>query len=302
MTLSAPPIRAAILGLSLLLAACAGTVTGTRSGEALPATPAPVPPPAPATTPGQGAHDNLNAVLWMQTAAEYRAATLSVFGAAAAQLDRALADPSWDALPPQERGGQQVGHLLPAIIVDADEAVIDNSPYQARLIERGQAFAADTWQAWTGERRATAVPGALEFLRSAAQRGITVFYVTNRTAAEKAATYDNLRALGFPMSDPLDTVLTIDENQGWSSEKRSRRQFVGEQYRVLMMFGDNLGDFVSGSRADAHTRAGLVEAHQGWWGTRWFMLPNPSYGGWESAVVGDAADPTARKRRALRSR
>ncbi|MCK9489706.1 MAG: acid phosphatase [Xanthomonadales bacterium] len=301
MTSKAFPIRAAAIGLAFLISACAGTGTATRTGPAAPAA-TPSSPAAPAPAPGQGAHDNLNAVVWMQTAAEYRAATLSIFGAATALLDRALADPGWDALPPEERTGRRVENLLPAIIVDADEAVIDNSPYQARLIETGQAFDADTWYAWTQERRATAVPGALEFLRTAAQRGITVFYVTNRAASEKAATYDNLRALGFPLSDPEDTVLTIDENQGWSSEKRSRRQFVGEQYRVLMMFGDNLGDFVAGSRGHVQARAGQVQGHQGWWGTRWFMLPNPSYGGWESAVVGDAPDASARKRRALRSR
>lgn len=294
-------LRAAVLGLAFLISACAGTATrGPVPGTAPTAPGSSVPAPAP--EPGHGPHDNLNAVVWMQTAAEYRAATLSIFGAASALLGQALADPGWDALPPEERGGRRVEHLLPAIIVDADEAVIDNSPYQARLIERGQAFDSQTWHDWTQERRATAVPGALEFLRSAAQRGITVFYVTNRAAAEKAATYDNLRALGFPMSDPEDTVLTIDENQGWSSEKRSRRQFVAEQYRVLMMFGDNLGDFVAGSRGAVDARASQVQAHRGWWGTRWFMLPNPSYGGWESAVVGDAPDATARKRRALRSR
>ncbi len=301
MTSNLLPMRALAIALAVLISACAGTAT--RTGSSTPAS-SPSSPTAPTPAPGQGPHDNLNAVLWMQTAAEYEAATLSIFGAASALLDQALADPGWDALPPEERGGHRVEHLLPAIIVDADEAVIDNSPYQARLIQSGQAFDADTWYAWTQERRATAVPGAQEFLRSAAQRGVTVFYVTNRNAAEKAATYDNLRALGFPMSDPLDTVLTIDDNQGWSSDKRSRRQFVGEQYRVLMMFGDNLGDFVSGSRGHIEARASQVQAHQGWWGTRWFMLPNPSYGGWESAVLGDtdADDAAGRKRRALRSR
>src|SRR5690606_28088913 len=137
---------------------------------------------------------------------------------------RALADASWDALPRGERGGQQVHHLPPAIILDADETVIDNSAYQARLVERNESFDPVTWEAFVNERRSRAIPGAVEFLRMAAQRGVTVFYVTNRSAAEKAATYDNLRALGFPMSDPEDTVLTIDELQGRSEEHTSELQ------------------------------------------------------------------------------
>lgn len=290
-------IRSVALALSLCALAACGTTGGVR---------APVPGEAPSTSPGAvdngHANDNLNAVIWMQTAAEYEAATRSVFGSAADILDRALADPTWDALPREERGGQHLDGLLPAIIVDADETVIDNSPYQARLIERNETFDAATWREWTEARQATAIPGSLEFLRGAAQRGVTVFYVTNRAADAKRATVDNLKALGFPLSEPEDTVLTVDEAQGWTSAKGTRRQFVGERYRVLMMMGDNLGDFVDGHAAPVTVRAALMEPYRVWWGTRWFMLPNPSYGGWEGAITRDAADPNRAKRAALRTR
>jgi acid phosphatase len=284
-------MRALVLSCSLLaLVACAGR-------EVRPVA------PGPAQTAGQAAiHDNLNAVLWMQTSAEYAATARSVFGGAADALDRALADPNWDALPPNERGGQRVEGLPPAIIVDADETVIDNSPYQARLIERNERHSREAWQEWTRKRQAAAVPGAQEFLRAAAQRGVTVFYVTNRSVESKRDTYDNLKALGFPMSEPEDTVLTIDESQGWDSAKGSRRMFVGERYRVLMLMGDNLGDFLDGHAVRPDARAALIEPFASWWGHRWFMLPNPSYGGWESSVVGDSKDPGQSKRAALRTR
>ena len=287
-----PVLRAVCLAVALLGAGCAST--SVRHDASLP-------PPAPASR-GDHAHDNLNAVLWMQVSAEYAATTRSIYGAATSLLDRALADPTWDALPSEDRAGQRVEHLLPAIILDADETVIDNSPYQARLIERGERFHRDTWGPWTEERSARPVPGALAFLRAAAQRGITVFYVTNRNASEKRATEDNLRALGFPMSDPEDVVLTINEQQGFGREKRSRRRFIGEQYRVLMMFGDNLGDFVAGSRAGNDVRNGIADGYRDWWGTRWFMLPNPMYGGWENALLGDSDDHSLARRRALRTR
>lgn len=292
MTSKTPRTLALLLAISLV-GACAST--GVREA-----------PRAPAAQPvasADGQHDNLNAVLWMQSSAEYRAHAQSVFGAAANLLDRALADPNWDALPRSERGSQRYQGLPPAIIVDADETVIDNSAYQARLIRDRQRFDADTWSAWAQERRAQAVPGALEFLRAAAQRGITVFYVTNRDARDKRATYDNLRALGFPMSEPEDTVLTIDESQGWTSAKGERRQFVGENYRVVMVFGDNLGDFLDGhSGVSPDARLALMEPYAGWWGSRWFMLANPSYGTWEGAITRGADEPTQAKRRALRTR
>lgn len=288
-----PVLRAAWLAVALLGAGCATTSTVRDT----PASPSPG-----HSRSGAEAHDNLNAVLWTQVSAEYGATTRSIYGAATDLLDRALADRRWDALPREERAGQRVEHLLPAIILDADETVIDNSPYQARLIERGERFQRETWESWVQERSAKPVPGALEFLRAAAQRGITVFYVTNRDAVDKRATEENLRALGFPMSDPEDVVLTINEDQGFGREKASRRRFIGEQYRVLMVFGDNLGDFVAGTRTGNDVRAGIADSYRDWWGSRWFMLPNPMYGGWESALLGDSEDHSRSRRRALRTR
>src|SRR5690606_26748513 len=73
------------------------------------------------------ADDNLNAVLWMQASAEYRAAALQTWGAATDRRGDARADPRWDAPPPAERGNPALG-LPPAVIVDGDETVLDNSP------------------------------------------------------------------------------------------------------------------------------------------------------------------------------
>src|SRR5690606_26216338 len=113
-------LPASLLFAALLLGGCATTPHQS------PAAAAPASPPL--------AHDNLHATIWMQTAAEYNAAVLGAFNLASAQLERALADPDWDALPPVERAGQPVAGLKPAVIVDADETMIDNSPFQARGI------------------------------------------------------------------------------------------------------------------------------------------------------------------------
>ena len=85
------------------LAACTAAPSRVAAPEAAAATPA---------------HDNLNAVIWMQTAAEYEAAVRGVYASARRSLDQALDDPSWNALPQGEfAAGFEVKPA--AIIVEA---------------------------------------------------------------------------------------------------------------------------------------------------------------------------------------
>lgn len=266
--------------LGLLLAACASMPAGTPEVAA---------PPA---------HDNLNATLWMQTSAEYRATMLGLFGVARATLDRALDDIEWNALPAHERTADSRS-LPPAIIADADETLIDNSAYQARAVRDDGGYSRDSFRAWVDERRALALPGAAEFLRHAAGRGVTVYYITNRDAPEELqGTLDNLRALGFPVARDGSNLMLRGDPRAPDPEKGERRRWVGERYRVLLLLGDNLGDFVDGSDADPATRDALVERHRSWWGERWIMLPNPTYGSWESSLIRHPRDGADGERRA----
>jgi acid phosphatase len=299
-------IAAAPLTAALLLALLAGCETLPSHVVATPAAPpasAPVrsdeviPPAAPA---GPVANDNLNAVAWMQTAIEYRLITGQTFRAALAQLDRALKTPGWDALAKPDRPGVAAG-LPPAIIVDIDETMLDNSPAQARLVRDNEAFSEARWDEWVQSQAARPLPGALEFARAAAARGVTIYYVSNRTVAQGPATLANLRKAGFPLRDDtqylgLGTVVPGCEGSG--SDKGCRRQLVGRTHRVLMQFGDQLGDFVS---IPVNTLAGREQAirpYLGWVGERWFVLPNPSYGSWEPALFDNAWGKPAPERRA----
>jgi 5'-nucleotidase (lipoprotein e(P4) family) len=266
------------------------------------ATLAEAPRPAPAAV---AADDNLNAVAWMQVSAEYAAVAAQTWHAASGRLDAALADPAWDALAPTDREGSSLAGLPPAVIVDVDETVLDNSPYQARLVRDSREFEDDSWDGWVAQAQARPVPGALGFAREAAARGITMIYLSNRTEAQKQPTLDNLRALGFPVSGGdvfLGKGRTVAGcTQAGSSEKTCRRRLVARQYRVLMQFGDQLGDFVAGPDNRPATRHALLDAHRGWFGERWWMLPNPSYGSWQPAMFGDDWSlPREARRRALR--
>lgn len=277
-----------------LLAACASTTPVVQA-------------PVAATSQTSPAHDNLDATLWLQSAAEHDAAFLGSYALARQQLDAALADPQWDAIPDGERKAP-AKDLPPAIITDADETLIDNSAFQARRIAAAGdgSFQYAQWLAWVSERRARALPGALEFFQYAAEQGVTVYFVTNRDdPAERAATLDNLRALGFPVAADGANLMLRNDPRAPGREKGARRSWIGERHRVLLMLGDNLGDFLDGVGGDVAAREALVQRNRARWGRQWIMLPNPAYGSWESAALkacGERAqtDPNGCKREALR--
>lgn len=285
--------------MSSLLAAA--LLAGCASHAAKPEPP-PAPAPAataeaPATPP---ADDSLNATAWFQTSVERDLVYRAIYRAAAVQLPAALADKRWDALQKEDRGNDP-RKLPPAIIVDVDETVLDNSPSSVRQIREQRGFDDANWNLWVNERKAKALPGAAEFLNAAAKRGVTIFYISNRTADQAQATIDNLRSAGFPIKDAsqflgLGTVVEGCEQEG--SEKSCRRQLVGRGYRVLMQFGDQVGDFVQILANTPEGRRAAIAPYADWIGQRWWALPNPLYGSWEPALFNNAWSQPAGERRA----
>ena len=279
-------LRAAVL---IVLLTASGSCAARTAAPATPAT-------APATA--GAAHENLNAVVWMQTAEEYEATALQAYRLAQMQLEAGLKDPSWTAA--LEQTGD-FAKLPPAVVLDIDETVLDNSYFQARQVRDRAPYSEERWGEWVREARATAIPGALAFTQYAARNGVTVFYVSNRQAPLEEPTRKNLAALGFPLNDKIDTVLSRSERPEWqASGKGPRRQLVARDYRILLLIGDDLGDFVVNAAGTLEERRARTAPQADWWGRRWIMLPNPTYGSWERAVIGPATDPLDAKHRALR--
>ncbi|MEO6102041.1 MAG: 5'-nucleotidase, lipoprotein e(P4) family [Pseudoxanthomonas sp.] len=281
----------------LVLAACTALALSACKRNEAPATAAtpvaatPSQAPVAAVASATPAHDNLNAVAWVQTSVEYKALSEQTYRAAADHLDQALKEKNWDALVPEERGytlddGRAHG-LKPAVVMDVDETVLDNSPYQARLVRDGADYDEVTWAQWVAEKKAKPVPGVVDFAKAASARGVTLLYISNRAEHLKEATLANLKAVGLPVADDsvflgLGTFVKDCEQNG--SEKNCRRRLAGQKYRVLMQFGDQIGDFV---QVVANTREGrdqLYGEYHDWFGERWWMLPNPTYGSWEPAL------------------
>jgi len=226
-------------------------------------------------------HPTAYATLWVQNSAEYDALTRQVYRTASSNLALAIEDSYWTAAREQT---EPYYKLPPAIILDVDETVLDNSPFQARMIRRGSSYDPGEWTSWVREAEADAIEGAVEFTTLAAEKGVTIFYVTNREHAVERSTLENLEAQGFPLADSVDVLLTKNERENWTSDKSTRRSHVASDYRILMLFGDDLNDFVSAKGITMAEREELIEAKRAKWGREWYILPNPYYGSWVESL------------------
>lgn len=280
----------------LLAAAVAGCASQARDA-ALPAQRC-----APARPFAEGGE---RATLWVRRSAEYRAASEIVYRAARSALAANLSDSSVSAEPAPAAGHED---LPPAVVMDIDDTVLDNSAPQAHMILDvicPAEFAA-LWDAWVAQRAAPAVPGAADFIRAAramrdpAGRPVRVFFITNRECGPRPGRADpcpqqedtlaNLRALGLDAPTLAEDLMLKNERPDWPSEKEPRRREVASRYRIVLNVGDDFGDFLPGARRmDAGERARLQCAHRDWWGTRWFVVPNPMYGSWQAALGADLA-------------
>jgi acid phosphatase len=227
-------------------------------------------------------NDLLNATLWVSNSVEYKANTLSIYQLAKLRLDQAIADKTWSAT-----GQTDAADKPRAIIADADETLIDNGGYESWLIVAKAGYSGKTYDAWTKAKAAKAVPGAVEFTKYADSKGVKVFYVTNRDATQEADTRANMEALGFPMGGNVDTFLMSKEKPDWTSKKGTRRDFVGKDYRVLLLLGDNYGDFSDDYDKSEADRMKSLDGNMAHIGKDWIFIANPEYGSFESAPFGN---------------
>lgn len=225
-------------------------------------------------------HEGLNSTLWTQTSAEYSVTALQTYRLAASNLDRALEDEQWTAALEQ---GDGYTDLPPAIILDLDQTVFDTSPYNARIVLERGSYTRQHFADWCRETVAPPVPGVKRFVDHAVERGVTIFYNSARHESWRDCTSRNLRALGLPLPEQKRLLL----NDGTPSTRKTlQRAGVAAQYRVLLLVGDDLNDFVSGSKTGPETRRALANEHAARWGREWIMLPNPMFGNWKAALYG----------------
>jgi 5'-nucleotidase (lipoprotein e(P4) family) len=218
------------------------------------------------------------ATLWYQRSAEMRALYHQCYRNAEIALAENLA---WsDKTKPV------------AVVMDIDETVLDNSPFEGWQVITGSPFSNSDWLRWVNLAVAEALPGAVEFTHYADSLGVEVFYISNRTAQEAGPTLTNLAAKGFADADTSHLLL----REGTSS-KVPRREMLEKDYEILLLVGDNLAD-MSGSYESRGEDLGFsaVDADKNLFGTRYIILPNPMYGTWLTELMKLSGDGTTREK------
>ena len=226
--------------------------------------------------------DLLNANLWYQHAAEYRALAFQTYRMAQERLDTKLKSVRY-AKPP-------------CIVLDLDETCLNNSPYAGFQVKYNKSFNMEDWQEWTSKMDADTIPGCVSFLKWAKQQSLEIYYVSNRGVAELDATIENMKKYGFPDADK-DHVMLRDE----TSSKKPRRDVILEKHAIAMLFGDNLGDLHEmWDKKTTEERNRLVNENRSKFGYDYIVLPNPGYGAWQSAITGSTKGLSAKQKRQLK--
>ena len=209
-------------------------------------------------------------LLWMRTSAEYRALAYQGYNVAMNAVKMAVTDPSHQRKPL-------------AIVLDADETVVDNTKLMGESIANGNGrFDAPWWRQAVHQGKSQAMPGAVEFLNEVYKQGVEIFYVSNRYAPVNLdVTIQNFKELGFPSVDK-DHVLLFEKD----SDKQPRFDTIAKKYYAVVYMGDNAGDFPIGTKGKTLAeRNGIIDAHKEDFGTTFVVFPNPAYGSWVSALA-----------------
>ena len=207
----------------------------------------------------------IQAQVWTQNSAEYRALCYQAFNAAKMNLDAIFFF--------EKKYDKPL-----AIIADVDETILNNSPYDGKLILNNTTYNRESWVEWGNLEIAEAIPGSLDFLKYASEKNVEIFYISNRYSEQLESTVNNLKKLGFPDAKKSNVLL---RNDGRS--KSERRKSVYKDYEVIMLLGDNLSDFNDEFEEKlSKERTNYTDDLSTEFGTRLIVLPNPNYGDWES--------------------
>lgn len=226
---------------------------------------------------------SVQAVLWQERAAEYKALCYQAYNTAHLQLDKMLLEYK-DAAKPL------------AIITDLDETMMDNSPFNGKMIQTDKNYSKQDWIDWGEKRSAKPMPGSVDFFKYAASKGVEIFYISNRYPEQRQATLDNLSDYGVPFVDDAHLMLRGDK-----SSKAERRAKVKQDFEVIMLIGDNLADFSDLYESQlTERRNALTDSLKSEFGARYIVLPNVIYGDWMNGIYNNRHDWTEAQKDSLR--
>ncbi len=212
---------------------------------------------------------NVMGVIYQQRAAEYRALCFQAYNIAMHKIDDA------------SKGKKK--NIKLAVITDLDETAVDNSGYAVRCFDEGHGYTDESWNKWCNDAVADSVPGSVTFFKYAEKKGVTIFYVSNRSNAALAKTMENMKRLGFPQVSEEHFKLKTT-----TSSKEDRRREIAKNYKIVALLGDNLVDMDAAfDKAPENVRQHAADSLRMVWGDRYIVFPNATYGDWENALYMD---------------
>jgi 5'-nucleotidase (lipoprotein e(P4) family) len=216
--------------------------------------------------------------LWKTNAAEHQANYIQTYNTARDQVINLI-----------NENGTVIDGKPVAVVMDLDETVVGNSAFLVYLLRTGQKNVWTEWGVWEQNDfgYVPLLPGALNFIKQVEENGITVCYVSNRL--EKHRT-DNIKLL-----IELDIIQNAMEVEGankirlllytTTSDKQARFDEVETKFSIIAYVGDELTDFPGYYGLEtADEREFLVNQNKDLFGKKYFILPNPIYGPWESYI------------------
>ena len=164
-----------VLPLAFLVFGCTSAAPSRITGTA--------PPPAEKVAPPTTPLVCTDALRWVRGSAEYRAIAIQTYRAALAAAERLSA-------------GKPPGSW--AVSVDADETILDNSPYQKTLQDSRTRHSEAAWRDWLKRRERQALPCARSFLAGVRRLGGRIAVVTNTVESLCPDVAANLDAVSLP--------------------------------------------------------------------------------------------------------
>lgn len=211
--------------------------------------------------------ENISSIIWYQKSAEAKALYLQGYNIATSRL--------------VEIRKENPNQKNMAVVLDIDETILDNSPFQATLAYSYMNYNKRLWNDWTSQKNAELLPGVERFFTVADSLGFEIFLVSNRYNSEKEVTFDNLRQFTLPGLKIANILLRDD----YESSKKERRDSILSRYSIELLLGDNLGDF--DDVFDTKTleeRDDKVRKMSDKFGSKFIVFPNPMYGTWDEMM------------------
>ncbi|MFF8595741.1 HAD family acid phosphatase [Streptomyces sp. NPDC015220] len=161
----------------------------------------------------------------------------------------------------------------PAVVFDIDDTLLLSLDYEKK---NNYGYNGATWAAYVNEADRPEVFGSPELVRYAAEKGVTVFYNSGLSEAQRAAAVENLKKVGADVNlDAAHMFLKDAANPpaylsdcatpgAWKCttvqyKSGTRKHIEDLGYDIIANFGDQYSDF-GGGHAD-----------------RTYKLPNPTY-------------------------